>query len=197
MMLLAPRLRARALTEKYVSIPLARLLQALRISPNSLTLTGLAVSIGAAYLLSEGWLIAGGAMMLAGAFLDMLDGPLARLKQQASRSGAFLDSVADRLGEAAVLFGLLVFYVRDGHELGTYLTVGALVASQMVSYLRARAEGLGIPSDVGFMGRPERIIVLGAGLLLGLQLYAMGLILSGVALSQYGAFRRLFTRTRA
>ena len=193
MMLLAPRLRARALTEKYVSIPLARLLQALRISPNSLTLTGLAVSIGAAYLLSEGWLIAGGAMMLAGAFLDMLDGPLARLKQQASRSGAFLDSVADRLGEAAVLFGLLVFYVRDGHELGVYLTVGALVASQMVSYLRARAESLGIPSDVGFMGRPERVVVLGAGLLAGYPLYPLAIILalSGVTMAQriYHALR--------
>jgi CDP-diacylglycerol--glycerol-3-phosphate 3-phosphatidyltransferase len=186
MTLLAPRLRARALAEKYVSIPLARLLQALRISPNSLTLAGLAVSIGAGYLLSEGWLIAGGAVMLAGAFLDMLDGPLARLGQQASRSGAFLDSVADRLGEAAVLFGLLVFYVRDGHELGTYLTVGALVASQMVSYLRARAEGLGIPSDVGFMGRPERVVVLGAGLLAGYPLYPLAIILalSGVTMAQ-------------
>ena len=186
MTLLAPRLRARALAEKYVSIPLARFLQALRISPNSLTLTGLAVSVGAGYLLSEGWPIAGGAVMVAGAFLDMLDGPLARLGQRASRSGAFLDSVADRLGEAAVLFGLLVFYIRDGHELGAYLTVGVLVASQMVSYLRARAESLGIPSDVGFMRRPERVVVLGVGLLAGYPLYPLAIILalSGVTMVQ-------------
>ena len=182
MTVLAPRLRARALAERYVSVPVARVLLALRVSPNALTLAGLAVAGGSGYLLSEGRLAVGAAAMLAGAALDMLDGTLARLGQRATRFGALLDSTADRLGEAAVLFGLLAFYVRDGHELGVYLVVGALVTSQMVSYLRARAESLGVPSDVGLMGRPERVVVLGGGLLAGYPLYALGivLVLSGV-----------------
>jgi phosphatidylglycerophosphate synthase len=138
---------------------------------------GLAIVVAAAYLLSTGHLLAGGITMLAGASVDMLDGAVARLGQRVTRFGAFLDSVADRLGEAAVFFGLLVYYLDGSHHLGVYLSFGAMAASFMVSYLRARAEGLGVPSDVGLMGRPERIVVLGAGLLAGYPLYALGLVL--------------------
>jgi CDP-diacylglycerol--glycerol-3-phosphate 3-phosphatidyltransferase len=115
---------------------------------------------------------------LGGSAMDILDGAVARLGNKETRFGAFLDSVTDRLGEAAALFGLLVFYVRQDHELGAYLAFGAVVISLMVSYLRARAEGLGIPGDVGLMGRPERIVVLVFGLVVGFPLYALGVLLT-------------------
>ena len=172
----APRLQVRAWAARFVVEPPARLLLALHIHPNAITAAGFAVAAAAAYLLAEGLLWQGGIVMLAGAALDMYDGAVARLGGKESTFGAMLDSVLDRLGEIAVLFGLLVFYVRGADDVGAYLAFGALAASLMVSYLRARSEGLGVPGDVGLMGRPERIVVLGAGLLLGYPAWALGII---------------------
>ena len=180
---LAPRLHARAWITRYVSTPLARVLLALHVPPNALTLAGLAVAAAAGYLLAEGHLLIGGIVMLLGAVGDMLDGAMARLGSRVSRFGAFLDSVADRLSESVVFFGLLIYYVDQSHELGAYLSVGALVASMMVSYLRARSESLGVSADVGFMGRPERIVVLSVGLLVGYPLPALGVILALASLT--------------
>ena len=172
----APRLQVRAWAARVVVEPPARLLLALHIHPNAITAAGFAVAAAAAYLLAEGLLWQGGIVMLAGAALDMYDGAVARLGGKESTFGAMLDSVLDRLGEVVVLFGLLVFYVRGADDVGAYLAFGALAASLMVSYLRARSEGLGVPGDVGLMGRPERIVVLGAGLLLGYPAWALGII---------------------
>ena len=172
----APRLQARAWAARVVVDPPARLLLALRIHPNAITVAGFAVGVGAAYLLADGRLLVGGIVMLAGAALDMFDGAVARLGGKESTFGAMLDSVLDRLSEVAVLFGLLVFYVRGADDAGAYLAFGALASSLMVSYLRARSEGLGVAGDVGLMGRPERIVVLGAGLLLGYPAWALGII---------------------
>lgn len=172
----APRLQVRAWAARVVVEPPARLLLALHIHPNAITAAGFAVAVAAAYLLAEGRLWEGGIVMLAGAAMDMYDGAVARLGGKESTFGAMLDSVLDRLGEVAVLFGLLVFYVRAGDDAGAYLAFGALASSLMVSYLRARSEGLGVPGDVGLMGRPERIVVLGAGLLLGYPAWALGII---------------------
>jgi len=172
----APRLQVRAWAARVVVEPPARLLLALHIHPNAITAVGFAVAAAAAYLLAEGRLWQGGIVMLAGAAMDMYDGAVARLGGKESTFGAMLDSVLDRLGEVVVLFGLLVFYVRAGDDTGAYLAFGALAASLMVSYLRARSEGLGVPGDVGLMGRPERIVVLGAGLLLGYPSWALGII---------------------
>ncbi len=171
-----PRLQARAWATRFVVEPPARLLLALRIHPNAITVAGFLVAVGSAYLLAEGSLRVGGIVMLAGAALDLYDGAVARLGGKESVFGAMLDSVFDRLSEVAVLFGLLVFYVRDGDDVGAYLAFGVLAASLMVSYLRARSEGLGVAGDVGLMGRPERIVVLGAGLLLGYPIWALGII---------------------
>ena len=183
----APRLSLRAAAERFVAHPVARVLIALRVHPNALTLVGFGVAVAAAWLLADGRLLAGGAAMLAGAAMDMLDGSVARLSGKASVFGAFLDSVMDRLGEAVVLFGLAAFYARSGDEWGVSLAFGALTASLMVSYMRARAEGLAIGrSDVGLMGRPERVVVLGAALLLGYPLYGLGVIaaLSALTMAQ-------------
>ena len=173
---LAPRLRARGVITRFVSNPLARLLIALHVPPNAITLAGFCVAACAAWLIADGRLLVGGIVMLAGAAMDMLDGAVARLSGKASTFGAFFDSVMDRLGEAVVLFGLAVYFTRGGDAPGVYLAFAALAASMMVSYLRARAEGLSIPGDVGLMGRPERVVVLGAALLVGYPFYGLGVI---------------------
>ena len=173
---MAPRLRARGLLTRFVSNPIARLLIALRIPPDAITLAGFLVAAYAAWLIADGRLVAGALVMLAGAALDMLDGAVARLSGKASTFGAFFDSVMDRLGEAVVLFGLAVHFTRTDADSGVYLAFAALTASLMVSYLRARAEGLAIPGDVGLMGRPERVVVLGASLLLGRPEWGLALI---------------------
>lgn len=170
------RLRAKGMATRYFANPIARFLLALHISPNAMTLAGLGVSGVAAWLISDGNFIAGGAVMLGGSIADVFDGAMARLSGKTTVFGAFLDSSVDRLQEAAILFGILVFYLRDGHTLGVYLAFAALTASFMVSYLRARAEGLGLRGDVGFLTRPERVVVLGVGLLAGYPQYASALV---------------------
>ncbi len=190
------RIRAKGWATRYLSNPVARSLIALHVTPNMITFAGFIVACGAAYVIAQGHLLAGGAVMLAGAIMDMFDGAVARMARKASTFGAFFDSVMDRLGEAAVLFGLLAFYVRQDYTLGAYLSVGALVASVMVSYTRARAEGLDVPGDVGVMGRPERIVVLGAGLLLGYPLYALAVILAVAGFTVFQRILYVWRRTR-
>jgi CDP-diacylglycerol--glycerol-3-phosphate 3-phosphatidyltransferase len=172
----ALRVPAKVWASRYFSHPIARVLLALHVGPNLLTFAGFLVACAGAWLLAEGSIFWGGVVMLAGAVMDMFDGAVARLGGKASVFGAFFDSVMDRLGEAVVLAGIAMFYVREGHELGVVLAIAALVASVMVSYTRARAEGLDIEGDVGVLGRPERIVVLGAGLLSGYVLWALGVI---------------------
>ena len=155
---------------RYVELPGARLLRALRLSPNAVTIIGFAVTVAAAYLVGSGWLVAGGIVFLLGGGLDLMDGALARLTGTASPFGALMDSVFDRLGEASLFVGLAVYGVRADFSqdyLMFFITVLllALIFSQGVSYLRARGEGLGIFTRAGLMTRPERVVLLGVGLI--------------------------------
>ena len=164
------RAAARRALSLYFETPAAKLLARLGVSPNLVTLFGLVAAGGSAYLLSTGRLWPGGAVLFASGAFDLLDGALARATGRASSFGALLDSVVDRLSEAVVLLGLLIFYAESSptHSTeGTVLVYLALVGSVMVSYLRARAEGLGIECSMGIMTRPERIVILSFGLVLG------------------------------
>ena len=155
---------------RYVELPGARFFRALRLSPNAVTIIGFAVTVAAAYLVGSGWLLAGGIVFLLGGGLDLMDGALARLTGTASPFGALMDSVFDRLGEASLFVGLAVYGVRADFSqdyLMFFITVLllALIFSQGVSYLRARGEGLGIFTRAGLMTRPERVVLLGVGLI--------------------------------
>lgn len=160
----------------YLVQPLAALLEKVGLTPNGATLVGLALSFVSAYLLFVGEFLLGGLLFLLSGLFDLLDGVLARRRKAVSPFGAFLDSVADRVGEAAVLLGLLGYYTRqDDFEL-VILVYLALVFSFLVSYLRARAEGLGLSGSGGLATRPERVVILAVGLLVDQVPIALGVV---------------------
>jgi CDP-diacylglycerol--glycerol-3-phosphate 3-phosphatidyltransferase len=137
------------------------------ITPNALTVIGLALNVGVAVALAGGYLAFGGALLLVAGLFDMLDGALAKATNQMTKFGAFLDSTLDRYSELVVFFGLLIHLQATGAPVATALVFAAAAGSVLVSYARARAEALGFDCEVGLLPRPERILVLAAGLLLG------------------------------
>jgi CDP-diacylglycerol--glycerol-3-phosphate 3-phosphatidyltransferase len=143
--------------------PVEKALVRARVSPNALSTFGLALSVAAGVTLARGWFDVGGWLYLFVGIVDLFDGRVARATGQASRSGAFYDSVADRYSETAVFVGLLVWY-RGSAVAAAVLA--ALVGSLMVSYVRARAEALGEAELAarGAMQRPERVFLLGVAL---------------------------------
>lgn len=156
--------------------PIVALLAAGRLRPNHLTLAGVVLAGAAGYVASQGALRLTGSLFLVGSLLDGLDGALARRTGTASRFGAFLDSIADRVAEGLLLFGLLVFFLRRDEDLGAALAFLALLASILVSYARARAEGLGLRGTGGLAPRPVRVAILVLGL------FAPGLVIASLAL---------------
>ena len=192
------RAAARRVLSSYVEIPVAAFLARLGFSPNAVTLAGLLVAGGAAYLLSTGQLWAGGIVLLASGVFDLFDGALARATGRESKFGALLDSVTDRVSEVVVLLGLLVFYLNRSSTEGVVLVYVALAGSIMVSYLRARSEGLGIECRVGIMTRPERVAALGVGVIVGYWWVTAVLIVLGTiaALTIFTSVQRLFHASR-
>ena len=159
---------------------IARVFVKLGFSPSGLTVIGVLLAAVAAGLISQGMLAAGGIMVLIAGVFDMFDGAVARMTDRATKFGAFFDSVMDRVSEAIVLLGLLWFYIEDGEQLGAVLVYVAIAGSTMVSYARARAEGLGIECKGGLMQRPERVASLGIGIIVGQWWEPAVLIVLGV-----------------
>ena len=190
------RAQARRVMARYFEEPAARLLHTLKLTPTAVTITGLVLNLGVAYLAAVDLLLPAGLLLIVASAIDMLDGALARLTGTESRFGALLDSVSDRLGEAAVLIGLLVLFFNDDSVAGVVLVSLAMVASFMVSYLRARGEGLGIRSDVGIMTRPERMAVLIVGMLVGHLLVPLGIILVLSTVTAGQRLHHLWRQTR-
>ncbi len=155
------KIAARRITE-----PLKTTLIKSRLKPNTLTWLALAISIIAAGTIATNHLLIGGFLVLLSGLFDILDGALARLTNQATRFGALLDSTFDRISDAVLLLGLLVLYVMSGGTTEMVLIFLALISSFLTSYVRARAEGLGINCPVGLFTRAERVIILALGLLL-------------------------------
>jgi CDP-diacylglycerol--glycerol-3-phosphate 3-phosphatidyltransferase len=145
----------------------ARFLGRLGLTPNALTVIGSLLTASVGIMVAQGWFLAAGLCLWLFSATDTLDGALARATNRVSVFGAFLDSVCDRYAEAAVFFGLVWWYQTSANALGVALAYLALVGSLMVSYARARAEGVGLQAaDIGWFQRPERIIALGLGLML-------------------------------
>jgi CDP-diacylglycerol--glycerol-3-phosphate 3-phosphatidyltransferase len=148
--------------------PASAVLDKLGFTPNLATLTGTGISIGAGAAAADGRFVLAGILVLVGATFDMLDGGIARRTGQVSDRGALLDSVMDRVSEGALLLGLLIFYTRSATFDQTLIILAfvAFSGSMMVSYVRARAEGLGMKGTAGFATRPERVVVITVTLLI-------------------------------
>lgn len=146
--------------------PLARLALHVPFTPNAITITGFIFMIFAcAVLVSD--LMTGGILVLTAGFFDMLDGAIARAKNMVSPYGAFLDSVLDRYADAGIMLAISWNMFSLGNTVGMLLALASLVGSFLVSYARARAEGLGVSCSHGLMERPERIILIAAGAITG------------------------------
>jgi len=145
--------------------PTGAALSRLGFSPAAVTLLGFAVALAGAVLVGSGSLLVGGIVYLVGSGLDGLDGAVARASGRVSARGAFLDATVDRLGEIAIMVGLAVAF---RHELRVLLLVLlSMGAALLIPYMRAKAEAEGIDGRGGLMGRAERVILVGAGLVGG------------------------------
>jgi len=171
---------ARKALGRYFTDPVVQLLRKTPITPNALTWIGLLIAIGAGVLVATEHLFAAGWVVAFSGIFDLFDGALARATNRTTRFGAVLDSTLDRIGEAVVFIGLLVFYLNQDSVIGIVLVGLAMIGSQMVSYIRARAEGIGVNCEIGVFTRPERVVILSLGLLLAqfkpVLLIALGLI---------------------
>jgi len=146
--------------------PVARVVAKTGITPNTVTITGFLLIIGVAWVLSQGHFLLGGFLVVIASSLDFIDGALARVTARSTKFGALLDSSLDRYSEAVLLFGLLWFYAGQGATTEVFLLFATIVGSLLVSYVRARAEGLGLDAEVGIMRRTMRILTLALGLLI-------------------------------
>ena len=139
-----------------------------RINPNYLTVIGVSINIGCGLLFGFGYFFWAGVILIVANLFDMLDGQVARLSGRVTRFGGFLDSSLDRLSDMVIFVGLMVFYARDTQfhsTLNVFLAGAAMMGSVMVSYTSARAESLIPKCDVGFLRRPERVVLLIIGAL--------------------------------
>lgn len=139
---------------------------AIGITANMVTFFGFVVNLIATFYFATGRLVTSGILILFGGSFDMIDGAVARAQRNPRASGALLDSVIDRYSEGFLLLGALIYFYSLESLLGIILAFSAWFGSILVSYVRARAEGLQVTCKVGLMQRPERIILLGAGTVL-------------------------------
>ena len=172
--------------------PLVRLLSALRVPPDTLTILGWTLSVGAAVLFGLGYARVAGLVMLLGGLFDALDGDVARESNRMSAFGAFLDSTLDRLSEAAIFVGIVFFYAAAARPFEALLAGVAMTFSLLTSYARARAEGLNIECKVGLLERAGRVVILSVSSMAGLLTLGLGLVAAGALVTT--AQRILYVR---
>lgn len=165
----------------------------LGIRPNMVTTAGLIGNLIASILIAQGNLLWGGLLALLVGPLDALDGTMARLLNESSRYGAFVDSVTDRYSEIALFGGLLIFFIQTGTWQDALLVFLAVVGSIMVSYIRARAESLDFSAKVGLFTRAERYLVLIPGIIFGyprISLWILAVLTNFTALQRFWFVRK-------
>ncbi|MEO6198052.1 MAG: CDP-alcohol phosphatidyltransferase family protein [Dehalococcoidia bacterium] len=180
---------------KWMTEPVVRPLASIGVTPNMLTVLGLVGNAVAAYFAAEGEFIWAGVLVLLASALDMYDGALARATGQATPFGAVFDATLDRISEALVLFGLLVYFSDRGGQTEELLVFVAVVGSILVSYVRARAEVIGLTLREGAFTRFERVALMGVGLIVaaiadddGIITYMLWIL---AALASFTALQRL------
>ena len=167
--------------------PLARLALHVPFTPNAVTVSGFIFTMFACFVLTFN-LVIGGILILLAGFFDMLDGAVARAQGTATSYGAFLDSVLDRYADAGIMIAVAWYMFSRGNTVGMLLSLASLVGSFLISYARARAEGLSVSCSHGLMERPERIILLAAGAITG---YIIPVLWIMTVLTHYTVIQRI------
>lgn len=160
----------------FLDKPLSPILKNLNVNPNAVTVAGFVITTFAAIILPQN-LMLGGILILAGGIFDMLDGVIARINGRTTNFGAFLDSVLDRYSDSFLLLGFSWYFLKDNLIPGMFLSSGTMIGALIISYAKARAEGLGSECHTGVMERPERIILMAFGAITGWVLPVMWLML--------------------
>ena len=182
-------------TARHVAEMVVRPLAAIGMTPNMATILGLLLNAVTAAVLATGALRLGGVMLLLAGMFDMVDGALARVRNQKTTFGAFFDSTLDRYSEGIVILGVIL-YINSlppsaTKEWTLALAYIAALGSLMVSYTRARAEGLGLEMKSGLMARPERVLVLAVGLILGAEQWLIWTLLLLAVTSVFTSVQRI------
>ena len=169
-----------------------------RLTPNTISITGLIGNIVAAVLIFENHFVLAGIAFILGSVCDMLDGRYSRMSGKGSPFGAFLDSTLDRVSEGIVLAAVAAYFAQQQDDWATLATVLTVVGSFSVSYTRARAEALGVECKVGIASRPVRVVILSIGLVFAAEELVPGLdlleaaIYAMAALTIFTTFQRVF-----
>jgi CDP-diacylglycerol--glycerol-3-phosphate 3-phosphatidyltransferase len=166
------------------TLRLGEALSRLGLTPNALTVIGLVLNLVVAIIIAMGDTRLGGVLLLIASGFDMLDGAVARASGTVTKFGGFLDSTLDRYSEAVVYCGVLWYVLGTAdYRLGSLLVFAATVGSLLISYARARAEAAGFRASVGLLARPERVLVLAVGLLVGQLIPALWILAVGTQLT--------------
>jgi CDP-diacylglycerol--glycerol-3-phosphate 3-phosphatidyltransferase len=160
-------MKARAIATRLLA-PVGKVLVRVGVGATAVTIVGLLVTVAGAIVVAAGNFVVGGVLVVLGSAIDGIDGAVARAAGTVSARGAFLDAATDRVGETAMWVGVAVALAGD--QLGVGLAAGCLGGSLTISYLRAKAESSGADGRGGLMGRAERVILYGLGLVTGLVL---------------------------
>lgn len=178
------------LSEKFshfLDKPLAPLAKAFPVNPNIITFIGMFITSSSGFVIPFN-LFLGGVLILVGGVFDLIDGVFARVNGKTTKFGALLDSTLDRIADGFIFLGIAWYFFNLSNNLALLLTILCMIASFLISYVRARAEGLGVSCNIGIIERPERIIILAFGCLTDL-LFTVLLILT--ALSWITVFQRI------
>ena len=184
------RKSARAAIARWFEEPIAAALVTIGFNANAATITGFLLAVVAAGFAAVGEFLIAGLVSIPAALFDMIDGAIARRTGKVTDRGALLDSTFDRLSEAALLLGLLIYYSSTDafRQDAIILAFVAFVGSIMVSYIRARAEGLGYKGTSGFLTRPERVVIMTVALIIGQPIWGLWILAVGTPLSAFYRF---------
>lgn len=162
-------------TFNHVTIPVAKALVSLGITANMITIAGFLMNVVTGLFLAYGRLLTGGILVIVSGCFDMIDGAIARIRGINDSSGALLDSTIDRYSEAAIFLGIAAYFYNQKNAYGILLAFTTMIGSFLVSYVRARAEGLDVECKVGLMQRTERLVLLSIGIII--QSYLKGALI--------------------
>lgn len=171
--------------------PLGNMLAKMNINPNVFTTVGFSISVIAGYTFATGSLRLGALFVFVSGIFDILDGKIARGTNKVTRFGALYDSTLDRYAEMFIYFGVAYYFIGQDMFISSLASCIALGGSIMVSYVRARAEGLGFSCKVGAFQRPERIVTLGVAALIHTYVLTGGMIILAI-MTNFTAFQRVY-----